>query len=422
MNTTLWHNTILTRCQQAKNIGIYGFLIFLPCSIAFSQMCLGLFALTVIVESILTRQFPFPRTPLNRPLFVYIAITLIATVFSVNVAKSINGLEGILVISVFYLFYYSVNDVSHLKKFAGVLVCAMTVAALYGVIQHYLEVDIFRLKRPISFLKHVNDDLTAPVRVSGFFSIYMTFSAQLAMMFPIMCALIVSIRSVSKKVFLGISLLLTGFALLWTYTRSAWMGVLCALIVCASLQGKKWSLLFLILLLLPGILLLQPELLDRSLSMFREKDEERLYTWITTIDMIRDYPLTGIGKGNYSRVVIPYRERRYPDFEFSSRAHAHNNLFQVTADGGLFSGFCFLWLWWVIFREMYRAYCKIPKGHKMEKWLALGFLGAIVAFFIQGFFDFNFGDSESAMMMWLIVALSFKLQTLAASPNTPNHS
>jgi hypothetical protein len=58
----------------------------------------------------------------------------------------------------------------------------------------------------------------------------------------------------------------------------------------------------------------------------------------------------------------------------------------------------------------------------MEKWLALGFFGAIIAFFIQGFFDYNFGDSESAMMMWLIVALSLKLQALAVSPNTPNHS
>lgn len=407
-----WRNTILPACHRARDIGLYGFLLFLPCSIAFSQMCLGLLALAFLVEAAVKKQFHLPRTPLNLPLLAYLASTVITTMFSVNVRKSIKGLDTLLIISVFYLFFYYMKDIEQIKRCAGLLVVFMTIAAFYGVLQHYLEVDLFRISRPISFLKHINDDLKAPVRVPGFFSIYMTFAGQLSMMLPVMCALLISVKSVPKKLLLTLSVVLTVFALFWTYTRSAWLGVICALMAAGFLKSKKLLLVVLLLVMLPGIFLLQPGRLGDGLSVLRDKDEERIYTWITTIDMIRDYPLTGIGKKNYSGMIDPYRERRYGDFEFSSDAHAHNNILHVTVDGGIFTGLCFLCLWWVIFREMYRTCRRVPEEDNVLKWLALGLFGAIVAFFVQGFFEHNWGDSESAMMMWVLIAFSLKLQAL----------
>jgi putative inorganic carbon (HCO3(-)) transporter len=182
-------------------------------------------------------------------------------------------------------------------------------------------------------------------------------------------------------------------------------------------RGKKLSILFLLLLILPGIIIVQPEILDRSLSVFRTKEnEERIYTWVSTLRMIKDHPLLGIGKRNYSKLAPEYR-KAYGDFEFSSRAHAHNNILQVAVEGGIFSLLCFLWLWVVVFKEMYRTYRQISEKNTLLKWLSLGFLGAIIAFFVQGFFEHNFGDSESAMMMWFILALSLKLQSLTRVSN-----
>jgi hypothetical protein len=59
---------------------------------------------------------------------------------------------------------------------------------------------------------------------------------------------------------------------------------------------------------------------------------------------------------------------------------------------------------------MYRTYSQIPEENPTLKWLSLGFLGSIVAFFVQGFFEHNFGDSENAMMMWFILALALKIR------------
>ncbi len=412
-----WKTRVRSWCERGERIGLYGFLLFVPCSIAFSQMSLGLLATAFLLECVLKKRSPFARTPINLPLFAFLGIILLTTPFSIDASRSVKDLKNLLIVGIFFLFWHYVTDLPHLRKFTGFLVGCVGVAALYGVIQHYLEVDIFRFSQPISFLKHVNDDLAAPVRVSGFFSIYMTFSGQLAMTLSVAMALLFSVKSFGKRVWLGIALLLIGFALLWTYTRSAWIGAVCALAMFGIMRrkergGKKWAIFFLLLILLPGVLMLQPELLDKSFSMFRQNDEERIYTWITTLDMIKDHPLTGIGKRNYSNQIQPYRERRYPGFEFASSAHAHNNILQVTVDSGIFAGLAFIWLWGVIFWNMYRTCRRIPAQDASAKWLALGFFGALITFFVQGFLEHNFGDSESAMMMWLYVAFGLKMQEL----------
>jgi len=166
--------------------------------------------------------------------------------------------------------------------------------------------------------------------------------------------------------------------------------------------------------LLPLLLIgLQPDIRDRVVSIFyADENLERLYTWESTLRIIRDYPLTGIGKTNFSKFILTYREPYYPSFDFTSRAHAHNNILQVMVTGGIFTLLAFLRLWGVIFREMDRTYRQLPEQSAVFKRLSLGLLCAMVAFFVQGFFEHNFGDSESVMMMWCIVALSLKLPKL----------
>ncbi len=153
---------------------------------------------------IFDRNFPetsplrWPQTPINRPLCCYIGLLLITTLFARNLWISVRNLEGIFTISTFYLIYLSIKDLEHLKKLLTLIFISVTFAACYGIIQHYLEVDLFRLTKPINLLKHVNDDLTAPVRISGFSS-YMTFSGQLAMVIPLLCVSWCIARSYLKK-------------------------------------------------------------------------------------------------------------------------------------------------------------------------------------------------------------------------------
>lgn len=406
-------NDILAFLRQARAIGLHGFILFLPCSIAFSHMCLSLFALTYLVEAVLMKHLHIPHTPLNRPLLTYFLVRLIAATISTHSVISIRKeIQDFLLVAVFFLCYMYIKDLAQLRRLSVLLALYVTLAASYGILQHFWEIDTFRIARPISFLKHVNNDLTAPVRISGFLS-YMTFSGQLAMTIPIIFAFFLFVKTVPKKLLFALSLILTFFALFWTYTRSAWVATMCALIPFGYLRGRKTLTILLLLgIFLIFLVILQPEILDRSLSAFRAKENrERIYTWQSTIEMIMDYPLVGIGKGNYSKFASTYRT--HYNFEFSSRAHAHNNILQVAVTAGIPALLCFLWIWGVIFKELYETYQQISEKHPMEKVLSLGFLGAMIAFFVQGFFEHNFGDTEAVMMMWLILAFSLKLQIIS---------
>ncbi len=401
--------------NQARAMGLHGFIFFLPISIAFSQMCLTLFGLTYVGEALLKKDFRIPRTPLNLPLLAYVVVRLAAAMISTYSLRSIQQeITDFLIILVFFLGYMYIKDVSQLRRLIALLIFSVTLAASYGILEHFWEVNIFSLNKPISLLKHVGDDLNAPVRILGFTS-YMTFSGQLAMVVPIIFAFFLAVQSAPKRFIFALSLILSFLALIWTYTRSAWVATVCALILFGVLRGKK----MLIVLLLSGmffisVAIFQPEVFDRSLSAFRTKEnKERLYTWQSTIEMIMDSPLTGIGKGNYSKFAPEYRSSY--DFDFTSRAHAHNNILQVAVTAGIPALLCFLWLWGIIFKETYRTYQRIPEKRSALKVLSLGFLGAMIGFFVQGFFEHNFGDVENIMMMWLIVAFSLKLQQL-----TPN--
>ena len=52
--------------------------------------------------------------------------------------------------------------------------------------------------------------------------------------------------------------------------------------------------------------------------------------WSTTLSMIRDFPVAGVGVGSYQRAMTVYQPAH--DFAFN---HAHNEYLQILAEGGV---------------------------------------------------------------------------------------
>ncbi len=432
---------MIRTCQQVRCVCLAGLMLSLPLSIAGVSLCLALLWLTFVIEAIVSKQFPRPALPINRPILAYLLAVLLTTPFSVNFARSVTALPTLLDIAVVYLVYLSCQSSDDYVHALNYLLGALAAASAYGILQHYLEIDIFRLPEPMSFLKYVNDDFHAPVRISGFSS-YMTFAGQLAMGLPLICGSFLSARTSLQKCCWLAALTLSSLALLWTYTRSAWVAVTCALLICGYLrQGRKFVLgALLCLVLLGGLIIFQarapehpaqpaetvsqpsahaPErasstnILDRIASIFNtEENKERLYTWESTLYMILDHPLTGIGKENFTALAPSYRSAY--NMVFTSTAHAHNNFLQIAVDSGLPGLLSFLWLVSVLFWSAIRLYHDIPAEQRTAKLQALSFLGAFIVFFVHGLFECNFGDSEVSLMMWVVVAGMLALKTRPA--------
>jgi O-antigen ligase len=118
-----------------------------------------------------------------------------------------------------------------------------------------------------------------------------------------------------------------------------------------------------------------------------------------SLEMISDHWLLGIGMGNYRSVMDQYRER----YGAVSHAHAHNTLLQITTETGLLGLAAYLAIWFVFFKEVFVTFRS--STDPMTRGLAAGSFGALVGFHVAGLFEYNFGDSEVAMMMWFMVGL-----------------
>ena len=443
------HTKLLSLCQQLRSLSLYGVIFFIPLSIAFSDICLSLLLLSYIIEALMTRRISWPTTPINRPLLAFILLTVLLTPFAVDAEKSFSKLTNLIDVAIFFLLYMAIKERRQLQKYVAALLLSMSIGSLYGVLQHYLEIDLFRLSQPISFLKHVDNDLSAPVRISGFSS-YMTFGGQLAMIMPFIFAYMMYSKGRRNQTLWGLLFIINGSALIWTYTRSAWLGAVLGIIVVGYLaRGKRfWKQLALAILVMgiglilqqsldyrsarseiptaaessgpssgsprpaaPGFItqMLDSSFVKRIVSMFQTKNNrERLYTWQSSFHMFADYPLTGIGHGNYSKTCQAYRTG-YGDFEFTSRAHAHNTILQIAVLGGLPLLGAFLWLWIVLFRSSYQTYRQTPADDWESRSLALGSFGALIAFSVHGIFEHNFGDSEVLSMLWILCSLSLAI-------------
>ena len=452
-NTTHVQSTqhkVINVCQQLRTLSIYGVIFFIPLSIAFLGICLGALLLSYLIEIMITRRVSWPQTPLNKPLLTFILLTMLLTPFAVDPGKSFSKLTNLIDVAVFFLLYMAITERPQILKYTGTLLLSMSIGSLYGVLQHYLEIDLFRLSQPISFLKHINNDLSAPVRISGFSS-YMTFGGQLAMFLPFIFAYILYSNERRTKIIWSTAFIINGAALIWTYTRSAWVGSAVAIVILGyAAKGKGfWKQLVLALLIVgigfvlqhsldyrsfrpktlkaakadesssppqtnsaPSGLISQmrdSEFAKRLVSIFQtENNLERLYTWQSSFYMVADHPLTGIGHGNYSKTCQAYRTR-YGDFEFTSSAHAHNAMLQVAVIGGIPLLGAFLWLWVTLFRSSYQLYRRTLAGGSQSRALTLGTFGALLAFFVHGIFEHNFGDSEVLIMLWLLYALSLTI-------------
>src|SRR6185436_15635389 len=173
-------------------------------------------------------------------------------------------------------------------------------------------------------------------------------------------------------------------ALSLTLTRGAWVGVAAG--VAVLLLSKDLRLLALIpILLVGGLLLAPPSVIERFESIFKRKDVttvDRIAMLEAGVAIVKDYPLTGVGPDQISRLYPRYR---VPDAVNPTNAHLHNVPMQIAAERGLPA--LAAWLWFVV--SVFLGLWQLVKRAR-NKSLAAAALGAMVAMLAAGMTEYNF--------------------------------
>jgi O-antigen ligase len=261
-------------------------------------------------------------------------------------------------------------------------------------------------------------------RATGFMSHWMTFAGQLMIVSVVLAAWLVALTwpTEGKEVIsrlgrwklppLGwaalLALVLVFSTLILTLTRSALFGCLAGLLIILLVRSYVWVGALLILLVV-GYLALPARFTDRINSTFDPDDTTnrvRIELLRTGANVVRTHPWTGVGPRMIAKTYEEYQvSREFPSWAYQ---HLHNNLVQIAAEMGLVALAAWLAIW---IKVTWDNVCFIKAGRRagdrLLLWTALAALGALVAFFCAGLFEYNFGDSEILTLLLLVVTVPY---------------
>src|SRR5262245_34723879 len=368
------------RLEQIGLWSLVGIVAAMQLSIAAAQILLAVAALSWLVSHI-TRSERLEAPPFFWPLLVYAGFTLMSAGFSGDPRVSFTDCKQLVLLMLVPLTY----DLARGGRANSMLSVVLTIgaaSAFYGIVQYaVLNFDSLG-KRPQGTLSH-----------------WMTYSGTLML---VICGATARILYGSHgrlwALFVMPALLV---ALSLTLTRGAWMGVACG--VAALFLSKDLRLLALIpIVLVGGLLLAPPAVIERFESIFNRKDlttRDRIAMFEAGVAIVKDYPLTGVGPDQIERVYPRYR---VPDAVKPTNPHLHNVPMQIAAERGLPALAAWLWFVGAVFSGLWTL---VKKAR--NKSLAAAALSAMVAMLAAGLTEYNFGDSEFLMLLLVLITLPF---------------
>lgn len=330
------------------------------------------------------------------PLAAYAILSLVSCFFSVNPAMSFRDARELLL----YLVVPLIMSVAATRSGRFLITTAFLASGYLSIFYSLLY----------SVLKAQPGE-----RIQGFMGHYMTQAGLLllflcaAMSFSLFSRKPAENRGGAWLPWLWIaSIPLATVCLALTLTRSAWVG----LVIAASFLLLLWKPRALILLpvILGLVFLLSPQpVRQRALSIFSLKSSSnqlRIQYVRAGIRIIQERPLFGTGPDTVDMVF------QDPAYGLSAEArrnvHLHNNIIQVAAERGVPT----LLAWLAFFAWSFLAVLRLLKSRNSPAFPYAASAGsAILGLFTAGLFEYNFADSEVAVVFLFLLTLPFATST-----------
>jgi O-antigen ligase len=162
-------------------------------------------------------------------------------------------------------------------------------------------------------------------------------------------------------------------ALFLTRSRGAWFGFAAMFAGFTLFNRKLWIALLVIIIVTVAIFAAVPSLGDRLLSSFSTTENiSRIFIWKSTLNMIKDHPVFGIGTGMFFSIYPRYLLPNAPEKEVS---YAHNIFLEVTAEFGLI-GLAVFSL--ILLGILYMGFWLARTGNPFYQGIFAAFIGVLV--------------------------------------------
>jgi O-antigen ligase len=298
-----------------------------------------------------------------------------------------------------------------LLRLAGAATGGLILTSAYGILQRIQGVEV----NPSFVDMTLNKDM--PGRVFSVFENPNAFGEVLVLLIPVAVGLMFAARGWAGKLF---GLLGTGVgivALVMTYSRAGWVGLLMAALLFVFLWNRK--LLPVLILLGAGAIPFLPDVvLNRILTIFNMNDtstSSRFPLYEAAVNLIRQEPFTGAGLGSDAvRAAVKEGNLYHGKSPF---VHSHNVYLQVWAETGLFGLLALLGtVGYAIKRTARVALGK--GGSRPVRMVIIGGASALLGIMVCGFADFIWHYPRVMLVFWFVFALTMAGIRLALREET----
>ena len=343
------------------------------------------------------REIPLVHAAVNRYIVMYAVLYMIATLTSVTVSGSlyIGLLTSVFVLSAI-MIENSVRSRKQLRWVVRGLVFAAVLVALYGIYQYFFGTG--------GTETWVDEDMFSDIstRVYSTLDNPNVLSEYLLLAIPMAAACLFSVKTWARRILYFAACCIMCLCMIFTFSRGGWLGLLFAIFIFLILVDRRF--IFLILAGVVCLLLFSPDVItDRFTSIGNVTDTSTSYRvsiWMGTLEMLKDYWMTGIGPGTQAFNMI------YPAYSYNtiSAPHAHNLFLQIICDAGIVAIVVFVILI-IVFIRMNCHAISVEKEHT-AKMMQIGSLASIGGFLVQSMTDYSFYNYRVMFLFWAYLALS----------------
>jgi putative inorganic carbon (HCO3(-)) transporter len=307
---------------------------------------------------------------------------------------------------IFFLIVNNVTEEAKVEKLLTILISVSTLVGFYAIWQHYSGMDLYRNR----LLEPRGEVFTS----LGLFDHHLTFGGYYLLVFLIAWVFLLNTKRAGFfRILDFIAPIVIGFSLIFSYARSAWLGGVMGILTFGFLKGGKFILFLIlgVLVLCVLIYVIEPTSLERirEIDLSKDKPEStRIRLWQTSINMIKDKPIWGIGLGNFGKLFDRYKVEGIYD----TTCHPHNDFLNVAVNSGLLGLLAYLSIWAVFLYSTIKTTIKNRKTGFCYS-VQIGGTVAIVAFLFASLLQCYYTDAEVNMLIMFIVGLTTVLNLKA---------
>lgn len=344
---------------------------------------------------------PSLNNPFTIPLAMFLAWAVFGLVTALDVRNSSHDIYAHLCkyLVIFYLLVNVFPTELHLRLLSAIIIASTSIYAAVTMFDFYLL-----LGNPLAMKLGYRMPWEIPTNVIGVLTVY---SALLCLF-----SLLENNPPAGKIIFAAALVLLT-FATLATQTRSAFAALITGLIV-ATPRLKKGILLLTPLILLMVLFMPVKNRLSPQSLIDKISSDDRINTWHTYYQILRDHPLTGIGFGfetyRDDALLAKYNARVPERYRLPVADKAPHNFLVDTA---VRTGYVGLTLFmFIIIQILFTAGKLAFRGSNFFiRNRGLAMLAAIASWIIQSLFE-NTLSGPPAVVLILIMAMTVILWRL----------